>query len=332
MTTGTAMTATAARPLGRRASTAVAATVALVVVTAAWGSTFFMLKDVVARVPPADFLSLRFLVAAAVTALFAVASLRRLTANQLRRGMLLGIAYGGAQLLQTWGIQSTAASVSGFLTGLYVVLTPVLGLILLGIRAPRLVWLATAVSTVGLAVLSLQGLSLSAGALLTIAGAVLYALHIVGLGVWSTGTNSLGLTVVQLGVVALVCTAAALPGGVSTPQRPGDWLVLVFMALVAGAVALVVQTWSQAHLSAARAAIIMSTEPVFAAGFAVLAGGEAVTTRLVVGGVLVLTAMLLTPHDRHDPLRDRSALRCWLVRPTVPAGQESRAARPVARG
>jgi drug/metabolite transporter (DMT)-like permease len=111
--------------------------------------------------------------------------------------------------------------------------------------------------------------------------------------VWSTSGNALGLTVVQLLTITVVCGAGAAPAGVALPATAGDWGALLYMAVVAGAMALVVQTWAQAHLTATRAAIIMTMEPVFAGLFAVLLGGERLGPRVVVGGAMVLTAMYL---------------------------------------
>jgi drug/metabolite transporter (DMT)-like permease len=277
----------------QRPATSTLAALGLLGVTAAWGSTFFLLKDVVERVPVSDFLAVRFALAAAAVWLLAPRSVSRLTSAERRSGALLGVVYGGAQLLQTVGLQHTSASVSGFVTGMYVVFTPLLGALLLRARIGRTVWVAVAIATAGLAVLSLQGLSVGGGEALTLASAVLYALHIVGLGVWSSGRNALGLTVVQLLTITAVCGVGAAPGGLVLPQTGADWLALVYMALVAGALALVVQTWAQAHLAATRAAIIMTMEPVFAGLFAVLLGGERLGPRVVVGGGLVLAAMYL---------------------------------------
>ena len=286
-------TSTAADRAVRRRSDTTLAALGLLGVTAVWGSTFFLLKGVVERVPVTDFLAARFALAAVAVWLLAPRSVSRLTAGERRSGVLLGLVYGGAQVLQTVGLQWTSASVSGFVTGMYVVFTPLLGALLLRARIGRTVWVAVALATVGLAVLSLQGLALGTGEALTLASAVLYAAHIVGLGVWSSGRNALGLTVVQLLTITAVCGIGAAPGGLTLPQTAGDWASLVYMALIAGALALVVQTWAQAHLSATRAAIIMTMEPVFAGLFAVLFGGERLGARVVVGGALVLAAMYL---------------------------------------
>ncbi len=206
---------------------------------------------------------------------------------------MLGLVYGTAQILQTYGLGHTAASVSGFVTGMYVVCTPLLAAMLLRQRIGRLTWLAVGIATAGLAVLSLRGLAVGHGEAVTFVSAVLYAGHIVGLGAWATPREAYGLSVLQMAVITAVCGAAAAPGGVVLPAGAANWWAVLYMALAAGALALVTQTWAQAHLAPTRAAIIMAMEPVFAALFAVLLGGEALTARMLGGGALVLTTMYL---------------------------------------
>ncbi len=217
----------------------------------------------------------------------------RLSRSELRYGVVLGAVYGGAQVLQTLGLEQTSASVSGFVTGMYVVATPIFAALLLGERIGRTVWVAVLVATVGLGFLSLQGFAISAGVGLVFVSALLYALHIVGLGQWSTPGNAIGLSVVQMGVIAVICTVASAPNGIGAPDSTGGWVSLLYMAIVAGAAAMLLQTWAQAHLASTRAAIIMTMEPVWAAFFAVIFGGESLTARMLVGGSLVLTAMYL---------------------------------------
>jgi drug/metabolite transporter (DMT)-like permease len=153
--------------LTRRPALTTLSALGLLGVTAVWGSTFFLIKDVVERVPVTDFLAVRFAIAAVAVWLIAPRSLSRLTAVERRNGVLLGVVYGGAQVLQTVGLQSTSASVSGFVTGMYVVFTPLLGAVLLQARIGRTVWTAVALATAGLAVLSLQGLAVGTGEALT---------------------------------------------------------------------------------------------------------------------------------------------------------------------
>ncbi len=109
------------------------------------------------------------------------------------------------------------------------------------------------------------------------------------------------MTIVQLIVIAVICLVCTAPNGMVLPSRIGDWASMIYMAVFAGAAAMIGQTWAQAHLPPTRAAIIMSMEPVFAALFAVLYGGESAGLRMVVGGLLVLAAMVmaeLTPRRR----------------------------------
>ncbi len=269
------------------------ATALLVGVTAVWGSTFFLIRDLVETVPPADFLTVRFGVAALVMALLFRRQTMALTRRELRVGVVLGVLYGFAQVLQTFGLQTTDASVSGFITGTYVVLTPVLGAVILRDRIGRVTWVAVGLATLGLAMLSLNGLAVGVGEALTLASALLYAAHIVALGRWSTPGAAVGLATVQAASIAVVTGIWAIPGGLTLPATGGQWASLLYMALVAGALALWAQTWAQAHLTATRAAIVMALEPVFAAFFAVLLGGESLTRRMLLGGALVVTAMYL---------------------------------------
>ena len=267
------------------------AVVAVLAITAVWGSTFFMLKDTIERVPVLDFLAVRFLLATAALWLIRPRSVSALSRRELRAGVVLGLLCGAGQVFQGVGLETTSASVSGFVTGMYVVFTPLLGALVLRIRVAKAVWAAVALATAGLALLSLQGLAIGRGEALTLVGAVFLAAHILGLARWSSGRNAVGLTVVQLATMTVVCGIGALPGGITTPTTSVDWLVLVYMALVAGAGALVVQTWAQSQLPATRAAIIMTMEPVWAAAFAVALGGEVLGPRAVAGGLLVVAAM-----------------------------------------
>lgn len=270
------------------------ATLGLLAVTAIWGSTFALIKGVVGRMPVADFLAVRFAMAAIAMVLLFALPLRRLGRVSLLRGLALGVLYGLAQWLQTEGLARTSPSVSGFVTGMYVVITPILSLLIFRQRMPWTTWLAVLLATLGLGVLALSGFSVDAGVLLTLASAALYALHIVGLGHWSKPGDAFGMSAIQMVGIAAVCLLITLPhGGPTLPPDAAAWISVLYMALVAGAFAMLVQTWAQAHMPATRAAIVMTTEPVFAAGFAVLLGVDVLTPRMLCGGALVLAAMYM---------------------------------------
>ncbi len=273
--------------------TTILATAALLAMTACWGSTFFLIKDLLDRVPVLDFLAVRFAIASVALLVLAPRALGKVSPENRRSAVVLGGLYGLAQILQTAGLAHTPASVSGFITGMYVVCTPLFAALLLRHRIGPLTWAAVALAMGGLAVLSLSGLSVGYGEAITFVSALLYALHIVGLGAWSNAREAMGMTIIQLFVITLVCLVATLPDGIVLPQTVGDWASVLYMAVFAGALALAGQTWAQAHLAPTRAAIIMTMEPVFAAFFAVLLGGESLTLRMLVGGAMVLTAMLV---------------------------------------
>ena len=272
--------------------TTLLAAAALLALAACWGSTFFLIKDLLDRVPTLDFLALRFTIASMALLLVAPKAVGRLSPVVRKHAVVLGALYGLAQILQTAGLAHTPASISGFVTGLYVVCTPLLAAAILHTRIPPITWAAVVLATVGLGVLALNGFSIGYGELITLASAVLYALHIVGLGAWSTAQDAVGMTILQIIVIAVLCTLATAPDGIVLPDRTGDWISVIYMAVVVGALGLLGQTWAQAHLPPTRSAIIMSMEPVFASFFAVWLGGEDLTTRLLLGGGMVLVAML----------------------------------------
>lgn len=266
--------------------------VSILIMTAVWGSTFFLIKDVVTRIPVPDLLAVRFGVAAVALLLVAGRSLR-MSRRTLQRGVALGLLYGLAQILQTFGLATTAASVSGFITGLYVIITPLLAAAILRTRIPPRVWLAVGLATVGLGVLSLTGFAVGYGELLTLIASVGYAAHIIAMNAMTTPETTISLTVVQTVVIAVVCTIAAAPHGIALPTSGRDWAVVVYLGVVAGALTLFLQTWAQARIDATRAAVIMAMEPVWAALFAVTLGGEKLSLRMVFGGLAILAAMYL---------------------------------------
>ncbi len=278
-----------------RISRSGAALLGLLIVAAAWGSSFPLTKALLDRMDPLNFLAIRFCLAAGLMIVIFFPSLRKLPRRSVVRGLWLGLAYGIAQILQTIGLQNTPASTSGFITGAYVVLTPLSAAVLLHARIAPRVWLGAVIATVGLGVLGLNGFSLGGGEAITLASALVYAVHIVALSAWSKAEESLGLATVQIVVTAMVSLLAALivNGTVTLPTSGFDWLAIIYLAVVAGAVAMIVQSWAQAHLAPSKAALTMATEPAWAALFAVMFLAEPVTWRMAAGGALMLAAMVL---------------------------------------
>ena len=266
----------------------------LTLATAIWGSTFLVTKDSLDTMSVGNFLLWRFGIAAVILLVLAPRRWLRLSRRDVRRGLIIGVFLGSGFLAQTTGLQQTSAAVSGFLTGLMVVLTPIVAAILFQERIAARGWVAVVVATVGLALLALQGWALSPGAGLTILGALLFALQIASLSHWATPDNSYGLTTVAVVVAAAMALVAALVGGgVSPPAGTDDWVAVLYLAVGATCLGFVLQAWSQAHLSTVTAAVIMTLEPVFAGAIAVLIGGETLTARMWLGSSLIVAAMLV---------------------------------------
>jgi drug/metabolite transporter (DMT)-like permease len=266
----------------------------LVAIAAVYGATFLVVKDAVARLPVFDFLTWRFAIAAALLIVIRPRSLHGLGGRGARDGAVLGIVLGGAYAAQAVGLKHTPAAVSGFITGLFVVLTPVLAWLLLHRRLTLVGWIAVLLAGCGLALITLSGIAISAGELITLACAVLFALHILWLGEWSPGRDAWGLTVTQLGVVATLCAVGALAtSGIAIPHRGADWFAILLTGVLASAVAYTVQTWAQTRLSATQTAVTLTMEPVFAASFAVALGNETLGLTAITGGALVVAGMCL---------------------------------------
>ena len=269
------------------------ASISLVGVTAVWGYTFLVVQDAVARMPVMDFLAWRFLVASVVMIALRPTCLRTVTRLELLRGVGLGAVLGLGYIAQTYGLRYTSAAISGFITGMFVVLTPVMSWILLRRKTSRNTWMLVALATVGLALLSLNGWSVGIGELLTLGCAVFFAIHIVGLGEWSSQYKPYTFSLLQIGAVAVISLIAATPGGIAVPPDPGVWAVVGITGVLATAVAFFVQTWAQSLVSATRAAVVMTMEPVFAGLFAVVIGGNQLTLRTIAGAACILAAMLI---------------------------------------
>ncbi|MDC0709906.1 DMT family transporter [Stigmatella sp. ncwal1] len=287
---------------------------ALALLTVFWGTTFVVVKDALGHGDPFSFLVLRFGLGAVV--LSAVAGRRMLSGDYLRRGGLLSLFLFSGYVFQTVGLTHTSPARSAFITGLCVLFVPLLTLVLFR-RVPRVPSLVGVVlSTVGLFFLTHAGEEasggISSGDLLTLAGSVSYALHIVLTGRFAPKEGASALVAVQLWGVALL-SAACLPFVETRVAWTGAFVGAVFFCGVLGsAVAISVQTWAQARTGAVRAALIYALEPVFAALFSVSLGYETLGPREWSGGSLIVLGVLVS--EVGSALWDR-----WRERPLAGA-------------
>jgi drug/metabolite transporter (DMT)-like permease len=279
------------------------ATLALIGITAGWGLTFPLIKTSTESLPPFSFIFLRFLIAGLSLLTGAIVGGHSvLAARGKRKGeWLAGTILGTLLLLgfgfQTVGMQSTSASNAGFITGLSVVLVPILSLgsgQKVGVHS----WIGILLSLLGISLLSLtETLSFSRGDLLVLVSAAAFALHILLVGRYSPRSDPLRLTLIQVfsgaglsAVPAFLLERAAIPSG-GLPY--GVWASLLFCGVFATALAFWVQVTFQRDSTPVKTALIFSCEPVFAAVFSSYLSDEQLSARQLAGGALMVIAMLI---------------------------------------
>ncbi|MFM7873109.1 MAG: DMT family transporter [Actinomycetota bacterium] len=275
---------------------------ALLAVAAMWGISFVWMKDILDQQDVYSFLLSRFLVASLVMLLANPRVITRLNREILTKGSVIGTALGLGYIFQTLGLDRTTPAITGFITGLYVVLTPLIAALLLKERLTKQAWFYIILATAGLAVLSVSGWSIGIGEFFVLISALLFAVHILLLSQWSKKFDAYALTFVQLATCALVSGIPASINGFSTPPDFQVWSVVVFTAVFATFFAFVIQTWAQARISATKVAVILTMEVVFAALFSVALGAEPLTLRIVLGGSMVLIAMIMIVQPKVTPV------------------------------
>lgn len=267
---------------------------ALVGVAAIWGGTFVMVKGAVSRYPLFAFLALRFAIAVVAFVIVFPSSMRLLGRKTAGAGLLAGAFLTAGYVFQTWGLQGTSASKAAFITGMFVVITPVLQAVLLRRPPHRWTVFGVVLSVVGLWFLSGGDAGgWTVGDTRVLICAVAYSAHMIVLGSVGAKHDVRPLTLVQLATVVVVCAAISLATEpVSAPPDAGVWMALLVTGVLASAVAFAVQTYAQRFISPTRTALILITEPVFGGLFGWLAG-----ERLGIGGLagsaLILAGMVI---------------------------------------
>jgi len=280
------------------------ATLALVSVAIIWGASFVLMKPAINQEPFWDFLATRFTIATLVMVIARPKSVKFVRGKLLFRGVVIGGFLAMAYIFQTINLGMTTAAITGFLTGLYVVLTPIFARIFFKQRIRSQVWFGAVLAAIGLGFISITGLSFEPGQLWGVACAAMFAAHIVALGRWSPGLDSYALTVVQLATVTLVFWMGALGEGYQPPPNFSVWFAVVFTAVFATAVGFFVQTWAQSKMDASSVAVVLTLEVVFTALISVAVGQETLLPKTIIGGVMIVLAMLIVewPSRRKDPL------------------------------
>ena len=267
---------------------------ALLAIAAVWGLTFVMVQDAIAELPPMAFLAYRFVPAGLLVAVFARNGLRRLGRDGLRAGLVMGAFLTAGYVFQTLGLQHTSASNAGFITGLFVVLTPLFGLLLFRIPVNAVGWTAAGMSALGLLLLSGAGGDASLrGDGLVFLCACAFAVHILVTERYVRDHDVAGLVAVQLTACGVFClVVAAIAGDLEAPQGATVWSALLVTSLVASALGFMVQSYAQRTISSARTALILAAEPAFAGLFGYVLQDERLSAAGWCGAALILAAIV----------------------------------------
>lgn len=269
------------------------APIALIALAASWGLAFVIMKDSIERQNVNSFLFTRFAFAVLFLVAFRPTVFRAITKDLFIKAFIAGIILGAGYILQTEGLARTGAAITGFVTGLYVVATPLISALFLKKKITLFTWGCVALATIGLAFLSLRGWSMGFGEFLVLLCAIAFAGHIVALGQWSAGRDVYAMTTVQLFAVTVLTGGFAFAEGYQAPPDRDVWAVVIFTAIVCTSFGFIVQTWAQAHIEPTKVAVILTLEVVFAALFAITIGRESMTLQVLLGGIILLTAMYL---------------------------------------
>ena len=241
---------------------------ALIAVTAVWGVTFVQVKDAVDVYPLFAFLAVRYAIATGVLAVAGGRRVLTLGRSGIAAGAVLGGLLGLGIGLQTAGLERTTVSSTGFITGLYVVLTPLFGLLLFRTTVGLEVWAGVVLAVVGLALLSGVDVGSPVGDLLVLASAAAQALQIVMVERYANRYDVIALVLVEMGAcfAGFLVIALAL-GQLEVPHGRTVWGALIVTGVFASALAYLIQVWAQRRISAARIAVVFSLETVFAGIF-----------------------------------------------------------------
>ncbi|WP_176590256.1 DMT family transporter [Sphingobium sp. EM0848] len=268
---------------------------ALIGATLLWGGTFLIVHQAMRHSGPLFFVGLRFGTAALIALPLALPALRGVTAREWLAGGMIGLGIFASYSLQTWGLRSIPSSTSAFITAAYVPLVPIFQWLILR-RPPRLAsWVGVALAFVGLLLIAApqEGLSLGKGEALTLISTLPIALEIIFISLWAGRVNVARVTLIQLMTASILAFASMGPAGEAVP--PFSWVVILSacgLGLMSAVIQLVMN-WAQQSVSATRATLIYTGEPVWAGLIGWIAGDRLPATALL-GGALVVAAMIVS--------------------------------------
>jgi drug/metabolite transporter (DMT)-like permease len=265
----------------------------LLLTTAVWGGSFVVMKDSLEKQDVISFLSTRFIIAAILMLACKPKALIGLGRKLWLRATLLGILLAAGFIFQSVGLTKTTVSSTGFITGLYLVFTPIISWFLLRRKVLKLQLFAVISATIGLYLIAYNGVVFGFGEILVLISAIIFALQIVALGEWSDGKNAYQLTLIQILVSAIIFVLISSRDGYQIPPDNSVWLAVIFTAVFATFIGFLIQVKAQAVMTATAAGVVLAMEVPFAFMFGLYFDNDPLTLRIASGGILVMLAMAM---------------------------------------
>lgn len=268
----------------------------LLLIAVIWGSTFIIIKQTLENIPTFSFLSIRFAVASALLLLLCIKRLKAISLDLLKDGAILGVILFLVFAFQTLGLKYTPASVTAFITGLYVVIVPIFSAIILRQKPNNASIFGVLISCVGLGLITLnESIAISKGEFLVLLNAVFCSLQIILTDSYSRKHDAMLLTTIQIVVVFFLSTLTSLVFEPYTlPQQWNPQLIfaIALTGIFATVIAFLVQTGMQKYTTPTKASLIYAMEPVSSIFFSYMIGGELLNGRQYLGAGLIIFAML----------------------------------------
>ncbi len=271
-------------------------TILLLLGTFFWGATFVIVKDSISSIDLYSFLFWRFLIALLFIVPFFIKQIRKIKSKEIFYGVLLGFVLALGYIFQTIGLKISTPSKTAFITGLSVIIVPVLSSVKIR-RIPHvLTIIAVIISGIGIYLMtSTTGISFQSGDMWVLLCAIFFALQIVMVSDITKKYSAANITIIELFTVSIVSLICSLfIGNIEIPITFKLWGSIVFCAVFATSFMFIVQSKYQKKMSDSRAAVIYSFEPLFAALTAYIIYNEQLSSTTIIGGLMVFFAMLIT--------------------------------------
>jgi drug/metabolite transporter (DMT)-like permease len=272
----------------------------LLLVAIVWGSSYLAAKTLTDTVGVTVILSLRFLITTVVlVVIWLIWNRRRATWRETMVGVVLGLTQAAVLILETSGIAGTSATNAGLIISLVIVFTPVTESIAFRVRLPRMIFIAGVIAVVGVCLLvSDDGFATpTLGDMLMLAAAVVRSIHVTAVSTLTRGRgySALTLTLIQCGLCALVYTLADYKSVLQAVRTfdTGEWIGVLYLGLACSVFAFLIQTWAIQQTSAARASLLMGTEPIWAILIGLTIGQETLELPGIIGAALIITGTYL---------------------------------------